>query len=60
MTNVFTQHGIAAIDQKRLIGAAARNNDGEMDIVLNQNAYHGLTILQRIDIKNFALEQARG
>ena len=58
MANAFTQHNIGANDQALLIGAAGRNNDNEMDIILNTN-YNGLQPLERIAVKNYAAQQAR-
>lgn len=57
MENVFTQHNIAVNHQNRLIHAVKRRNEVEMDMILNQ--YSGLTVLQRIDTKNYALKQSK-
>lgn len=56
MTDQFVLHNITVVDQGRLIGAAKRNNDDEMDIVLNQAQYNTVDALQRIDIKNYAAQ----
>ena len=58
MANAFTTHNITVNDQNLLVGAAGRNNDNEMDIVLNTN-YATLQPLERIAVKNYAADVAR-
>ena len=54
MTTIFDEHKINPIDQKRLIGAATRQDNDDMKIVLDQEEYKSLTNVQRIDVKNYA------
>ena len=60
MANKFTQYNIGENDRNLLLGAAGRNDNGDMDAVLDQNRYNGLTALERVEIKNYASTQAQG